>query len=705
MKYILISITVATLLLNGLMAALLANVGGEFRKSVRASIVAALLANVWAVGALFILLYPIDYLGGIGRYLFLLAPMGIMYWLLLFADDFPFAPHVLSKLQRKVVAAVSITSVTLIAVFAQQTVPASSISGDLYEPQVALGLYVIYAVYFGVFSLLFSRTFARKISGLPEERKKQAWFAYSGTLFSSFLAFITNLLLPMLGIASVLWLGPASSFIYAASFLYGMKRYRLFEVRRFALRATVYTLSIGAILGIYAVLVGGVRTMLERLIGAAVDSDLYYTGMTVVALILYPPLRRVFDRTTKKIFFKNDYEIQNIIDILGDALLRSKVRKDIALKASRLFRSTLLTDKVDIILSGEDTVKESDLIKFFAHKKQNIVSLDTEENSDDVITWMREHGYEVVVAIRLQTKLLGWIVLGPKRSGDAYHAKDITLLDIASDEIAIAMESKLQFEQIEEFNRTLQDKVSEATKELRNSNSKLREIDASKDEFISMASHQLRTPLTSIKGYLSMILDGDLGEVRPEQRKALEEAFDSSQRMVYLIGDFLNLSRIQTGKFELEKTPVSLPMLLSEEIDQLRQSAKARNVTLLYDEPSSFPSLEIDETKIRQVMMNFIDNAIYYAKPQGGEILILLESHRDAVTFSVRDNGIGVPAQAKKRLFSKFYRADNAKKARPDGTGIGLYMAKRVIVAHGGTVIFESTEGEGSVFGFRLPIK
>lgn len=697
--------TAATILVNFIMAMLLSNVGGEFKKSVRASIIAALLANAWAVGAVLVLIYPIDAFGGIGRYLFLLAPMAIMYWLILFADNFPFSHKILTKNQRIVISVIAAISMIGIAVFASNVMYGSKLEGNIYAPQVSLWFYVTYALYFAAYSLLFSQTFLQKIHSLPSERKQQAWFAYRGTLFSSFLAFLTNLLLPIVGISTLLWAGPASSFIYAFSFLYAMRRYRLFELRRFALRAVVYASTIAVGVGSYALLMSGFRHATEQFTGIVINNDIFYACMTAIAIFLYGPLRRIFDRATKNIFFKNDYEIQNVIDILGDVLLRAKLRRDIAVKVGHLFRSTLLTNKVEIILEDDDNQKAKDLQTFFANRKRSIVSLDTDENNDDTIRWMRSHNYEIVVAIRLQAKHLGWIALGAKRSGDAYQQKDITLLDIASDEIAIAMESSLQFELIEEFNRTLQDRISDATKKLRTTNSKLREIDASKDEFISMASHQLRTPLTSIKGYVSMLLDGDLGEIRPEQRKALEEAYDSSQRMVYLIGDFLNLSRIQTGRFELERTPISLPKLLAEEIDQLKQSAKARNVSLMYDEPASFPVLGIDETKIRQVMMNFIDNAIYYAKPAGGEVLILLESHRDAVSFSVKDNGIGVPAQARKHLFTKFYRADNAKKARPDGTGIGLYMAKRVVVAHGGTIIFESKENEGSEFGFRLPIE
>ncbi|MEO5691246.1 MAG: HAMP domain-containing sensor histidine kinase [Candidatus Saccharimonadales bacterium] len=703
MKDSILYITIATVSLNFVMALLLSKVGGEFKKSVRASIIAALLANLWAIGALLVLLFPIHEYGGVGKYLFLLAPMAIMYWLIWFADNFPFSNRVLSISQRKTLTVAWLASTTIVALCADRIILGSQINTVIYEPSVAPVLYCIYAGYFAAFSRVFSQTFSQKIKRLPEERKPQAQFAFRGILLSSFVAFITNLFLPVLGVGTLLWAGPTSSFIYAFSFLYAMRRYRLFEVRRFATRALGYVFTLGCIVGLYMLCVLATRQILVDVFRFPVNIEIFYASMTAIAILVYSPIRKSFDTITKQIFFKNEYEIQNILDILGDILLRAKLRRDIAARVAKLLRNTLLTDKAELILF-EDS-QASTLSEFFKSRKSNVVSLDTDENTDIDIAWMRKQGFEVIVDIRLQTRHLGWLVLGPKRSGDAYILKDVTLLNIAADEIAIALENSLQLEQIQEFNRTLQDRVSDATKEMRETNKKLRQLDASKDEFISMASHQLRTPLTSIKGYISMLLDEDLGEIKPEQRKALEEAFDSSQRMVYLIGDFLNLSRMQTGKFELERAVVSLPLLLREEITQLRQSAKARHVTLLYDEPANFPLLNIDETKIRQVMMNFIDNAIFYAKPEGGEILLVLETQRDEILFRVKDNGIGVPAQARRRLFSKFFRADNAKKARPDGTGIGLFMAKRVVVAHGGEIIFESKEGEGSEFGFRLPTK
>ena len=217
-----------------------------------------------------------------------------------------------------------------------------------------------------------------------------------------------------------------------------------------------------------------------------------------------------------------------------------------------------------------------------------------------------------------------------------------------------------------------------------------------------MASHQLRTPLTSVKGYLSMLIEGDAGEVNDQQRKFIEQAYVSSQRMVYLIADLLNVSRLKTGKFVIETKPTYLPDVVESELAQLTETARARGLELIFNKPAEFCTLNLDETKIRQVIMNFADNAIYYT-PKGGKITVDLRQSNEAVELTVNDTGIGVPKSEQHKLFTKFYRAGNAKKARPDGTGLGLFMAKKVIVAQGGAIIFKTTDGKGSTFGFCFP--
>jgi signal transduction histidine kinase len=141
--------------------------------------------------------------------------------------------------------------------------------------------------------------------------------------------------------------------------------------------------------------------------------------------------------------------------------------------------------------------------------------------------------------------------------------------------------------------------------------------------------------------------------------------------------------------------------LVQFEVSQLTETAKSRSVTLVFDMPEKFPHLMLDATKTHQVCMNMIDNAIYYT-PAGGTVTVALRETATAVEFTVQDTGIGVPRSVQHKLFSKFYRASNAQKARPDGTGLGLFMAKKVVVAEGGAIIFESEEGKGSTFGFRF---
>lgn len=298
-----------------------------------------------------------------------------------------------------------------------------------------------------------------------------------------------------------------------------------------------------------------------------------------------------------------------------------------------------------------------------------------------------------IVKLSVRLRLVGVLIAGFYNSADTLTANDTLVMDRLNESIGVALDNKLLFEENQRVVR-----------QLRVSNTKLKELDEAKDDFISMASHQLRTPLTSVKGYISMMKEGDAGKITPAQKQMLEQAFFSSQRMVYLIADLLNVSRLRTGKFVIEPGPVDLARVVGEEIEQLIEIAKTRGLSLEYEKPKGskpMTELMLDETKTRQIIMNFIDNAIYYT-PSGGHITVKLIDKPNAVELKVVDDGIGVPRSEQPHLFTKFYRAGNARKARPDGTGLGLFMAKKVIIAQHGSLIFESKEGKGSTFGFSF---
>ncbi|EFK95649.1 Sensor protein resE [sediment metagenome] len=293
-----------------------------------------------------------------------------------------------------------------------------------------------------------------------------------------------------------------------------------------------------------------------------------------------------------------------------------------------------------------------------------------------------------VTKLETRNKLTGVMMVG---LSETPNIDDIELIERLAEPTGIAIDNRLLFEE----NRKV-------VLQLQQMNDKLKEIDATKDEFISMASHQLRTPLTSMKGYVSMVLDGDVGEINDQQRTMLQQAFDSSQRMVYLISDLLNVSRLRTGKFTIANSPTNLADIVESELEQLQASADARGVKFVFHKPDAFPTLQLDETKVRQVIMNFLDNALYYT-PANGRVTVELSNRDNGVVFTVTDSGLGVPKKDQPYLFTKFYRAQNARKMRPDGTGLGLYMARKIIIAQGGTILFNSQEGVGSTFGFAFP--
>jgi signal transduction histidine kinase len=321
----------------------------------------------------------------------------------------------------------------------------------------------------------------------------------------------------------------------------------------------------------------------------------------------------------------------------------------------------------------------------------------------DVRRLLRSYRIDFVMPLIRGEEIIGFIFLGPRTSG-MYSSYDIGMVFDIKQELAIAVQNTAALEAVKELNAHLQQRIESATDELRSSNAQLRGLDTAKDEFVSMASHQLRTPLTSVKGYISMVLEGDAGKITKMQKQLLSEAFTSSERMVHLINDFLNVSRVQTGKFMIDRHMVDLARVVKQEVKSLQTTAESRDLRLKAELPPKPVMMNVDEGKIRQVLMNFIDNALFYSRPDT-EIRVVLRVFPNEIRLEVIDHGIGVPARQQANLFTKFFRADNARMQRPDGTGVGLYLAKMVIDGHDGRLIFSSKEGQGSTFGFRLPLE
>ena len=544
------------------------------------------------------------------------------------------------------------------------------------------------------------------------QRRQQLGAVLAGLIGGIVGGLLFNLVLPILGNYQFVQAGPAFSILFVGASAYAIIRHRLFDLRAAIVRVAAYFFALLAVATIYVILA---YVIVVPLLGE-VAGDLVYVILAVLAALTFPPIKSFFDRATRAVFYKNAYDTQHVLDQLGTLMVREVDVVRLLKKSMQLLADAVKPSGVEVVLvkdrqqsrvvSVGKAMKHTDLVMQVVHDKHAglLVTDELADHGGATYRQLASSGVAIVTPLVTSNATVGYLLIGYKASGDAFTQQDIDLVHIFGDELAVAVQNALRFEEISHFNETLKGEVDEATSQLRDSNRKLHKLDEAKDEFISMASHQLRTPLTSVKGYLSMVLEGDAGKITEEQKKLLEEAYSSSQRMVYLIGDFLNVSRLQTGKFMLEPAQVNLAELVSEEVDQLQATAARRQVTLEYHAPADFPDVTMDDGKMRQVVMNFIDNAVYYSRPNSSVLIEVLSSGRD-VTFTVHDTGIGVPAGERHHLFTKFFRATNARKVRPDGTGIGLYMAKKVITAHSGSIIFTTKENKGSTFGFKLPLK
>ncbi|TAH33766.1 hypothetical protein EYC59_04555 [Candidatus Saccharibacteria bacterium] len=532
---------------------------------------------------------------------------------------------------------------------------------------------------------------------------------------------ITGFVLPVVyQNTSLIFLSPVYAAFFVSLIGYTIIKHHLFDIRFFVVRSVAYIATLAVLAAGFGLIVfGSLHFFIDVDVG--LGAQIYISVATALAALVFSSLKSFFDRISNNLFYRDAYDSQTLLDDLNNLFVKHTDLERLLKQSATVLEQSM---KVQFCLFGMRKTAQAPerligsrltnlgvedieaIEKALAGSQRKLIITDElDSNHEALQALLRSQGIALLChlspGMTQKTASFGYLIMGARRSGNAFTTKDTRILEVIANQLVIAIESSMRFEQIQHFNETLQVSVNEATRKLRKTNEKLQGLDATKDEFITMASHQLRTPLTAVKGYLSMVLEGDAGKLNANQRRLLEQSYTSAQRMVYLIADLLNLSRLGTGKFVIESTPTNLIDVVQTEMDQLEQTAASREVHLTFEHPEVLTEIMLDETKIHQVVMNFIDNAIYYTPP-GGRVVVSLTETPGSVVYAVHDTGIGVPRREQRHLFTKFYRAENARQARPDGTGLGLFMAKKVVAAQGGAIIFESEEGKGSTFGFRF---
>ena len=363
---------------------------------------------------------------------------------------------------------------------------------------------------------------------------------------------------------------------------------------------------------------------------------------------------------------------------------------------------------------------------------------------------MKEEGLGPValVPIRLQGSCVG--VLGAGRRSGAFGAEAVETLERLGDQAAVAISNALAYREIAVLNLNLEARVTERTRQLSEANAalevshrKLRELDQLKSDFVSNVSHELRTPLTAIRMSVDNLLDGVVGDVSPTLQRYLTKVQNNTDRLVRLISDLLDLSRIEAGRIELHRTKVGVAEVIQDVVDSLRPMAVEKGLELSLVPSGTDFFVFADRDKLQQVLINLTGNAVKFT-PSGGRITIsarlvpALEDQRSTsvgapepprlgdslllppgppaaalpssaapqqyVEVSVADSGEGIPPEELSAIFDKFHQVRRENRYKAQGTGLGLSIAKSLIELHGGRICVESRLGKGSRFVFTLPM-
>lgn len=574
-------------------------------------------------------------------------------------------------------------------------------------PGHLIPLFALFAGYciLGSIYILIARY--RKANG---QLKAQLQYLIVGVVGSALLLFFTNFVVVVLfNNTSLIILGPTYTLIFIGATAYAIVAHQLFDIRVIIRRTVEYSGLLVFTLAVYSMVVfffssifgGGDIFSFRNLVDNLVAAFLIALG--------FDPLRRFLARTTDKFLFKGEYDQQAVLTALSQKLSDSGDLNETLLSLVSIIKSQLRLNHAAVItFSTEDKqvmIKniaqdgyddtsilqlppENALILQFAHQPQVLVreylrqQCEAKKISE---SWRQVCQFLLVDLVKLEIaiaipilvneKAIGIFLVGDKLSGDIYNQNEIAFLSIVANQTANTIEKARFWEE-----------------------------DQMKSEFVSIASHELLTPTAAMKGYLSMILDDNMGQVDDTARRYLTKVAQSSDRLAQLVEELLNVSRIESGRLRVHKRQFSLVDSAAHAVDELQVNAKKKHLDVSFVGPmNNLPTVFADPDHVYRVLINLVGNSIKYTS--SGWVRAFVTNYSPThLLFAVSDSGLGIPKENQDKLFEKFYRAERKEIAGIQGTGLGLYISKKIVELMDGQMWFVSEIGKGSTFYFTLPI-
>ncbi|HLE48860.1 MAG TPA: ATP-binding protein [Patescibacteria group bacterium] len=582
---------------------------------------------------------------------------------------------------------------------------------------VILGpVYIIWAIYLGIIYNTALVILIRGMMRLKGNIRSQIRYVLLASMLPMVIGIVPNVILPQLGNYRLIYIGPFVNVAMALIITYAILKHRLMDIRLVVARSITYIL-LAITLGL---LYAGGFFLITSYITNVRTSTSNIVSSTILALIIaysFQPLLRLFEDLTDNIFYKGHFHSNELLKKISRILASTLDLEDLTASMFSVLKENLRFSKAAIFVLGarkiEDVFGDRSTnysfptfpeLKDLAASGRSQIFEEMEEGRLKKI--MRKYVVSVFVPLSTHERTVGYLLLGEKESGDIYFDKDLGVLEILSTELAVALSNAQAFKKIQEFSHTLEQKVEERTLELRKMQKreleKAQEVIRLRDEFVFIATHELRTPVTVINGFVSLIKDEKIKMDKDtlENFDAIEKA---NQRLNHLVDDLLEIARTESGTIELELTKVDFMATVKSVVSQVASIAQEKRVILDEDYEIASAIVEADEQKLRDVLENLLSNAIKYNKPAGRVVVKSAVSGKHVI-LEISDTGYGIPLKDHKKVFSKFFRAKTEGTEDVEGTGLGLFITKMLVEKMKGEIGFESVEGKGSVFKVSLPL-
>lgn len=586
-------------------------------------------------------------------------------------------------------------------------------------------LFILYALFLSISLCIHIVLLAQYYKKNIGKIRYQSKYLLIGVGLFGFFSTLVSFILPLFGNWGYASLDSVSSLAFVVLTFYAITKHRLMGIRLAVKKFSVYFASL-----IGVMLMGFTLYLLGNLIfNSNIPFRWFGPFVLFVGVVVFDPLKKFLEGFASRYLFTSLYDTEKTIQQLTKSLASTIHLNEVTKTIVGVVSDTMKPEKIGVMLrrnTNESTASyiaahvvnfeekreiplvENTFLNTYLQKTKRplvydelsmITGLSQREKQQltKVTKEMKDNAVAIALPLIAKSQLVGIILLGNKISHDAYTKEDFKLFEIVSSQAAIAIENAILYNNMKEV-------VDQQTSDIRAKTERLQELLKLRSEFLDIASHQLRTPVSVINGTISMIREGDIEKLPPEQQKKFfNNIFLKGKKLESIISDILAASEMDKEFKITHDEKIDVPALVERVTKSYAFDAEEKKLQLTYKPPPTpIAPIPGNEKYLEQMIDNLLSNALHYTE-KGSITVSLQKKEKDCILLSIADTGIGIPEKDRARLFDKFVRGGNARNIYTDGSGLGLFIIKKIVDAHpGGKVWMESQEGKGTTFFVQL---